>query len=209
MKKNKQDKRILICVLGCVMVLCGCSRQEPVFTDMQETTSAEENTWQEIVATADGADSAAGMDTQDAGMPVVVHICGAVVSPGVYELPPGSRIVDAVELAGGLCEEADESYVNLAQIPADGEQIFIPTYEEAKLLKQSSPENGVSGGKVNINTADKALLCSLPGIGDTRAADIIAYRRDHGGFATVEDIMHVTGIKEASFQKIKELITVN
>ena len=114
-----------------------------------------------------------------------------------------------MDLAGGLSEEADESYVNLAGVPADGEQIFIPTYEEAESLRKIPQEGSIASGKVNINTADKSLLCSLPGIGDTRAADIIAYRQEHGGFAVIEDIMQVSGIKEAGFQKIKELITVN
>lgn len=138
-----------------------------------------------------------------------MHVCGAVVRPGVYELPAGSRIVDAVDMAGGLREDAEESYVNLANTPSDGEQIFIPTKEEAEHLKQVSQIAEENLGKVNINTADKDLLCSLPGIGETRAESIITYRQQNGLFASIEDIMMVSGIKESSFQKIKELITVN
>lgn len=206
MKKDKVCKRILACGIVCVAIFCGCARQEPVFTDAQEMASTEKQEDALILNTEDGNAVADGHDKE---MPVVVHICGAVASPGVYELPSGSRIVDAVNVAGGLCDDADESYVNLAGIPADGDQIYIPTCEEAQFLKQSSQVDSASCGKVNINTADKALLCSLPGIGDTRAADIIAYRQEHGGFVAIEDIMRVSGIKEGSFQKIKELITVN
>ena len=205
MKRNCFKTRILTLTVCCIFLLNGCRREEITFTDVQ--TTVQECSLEETASRQEISDEQ--KVTVEREEPLVVHVCGAVVSPGVYELPAGSRIVDAVDMAGGLREDAEDTYVNLADTPSDGEQIFIPTYEEAKLLKQSSPENGVSGGKVNINTADKALLCSLPGIGDTRAADIIAYRREHGGFATVEDIMHVSGIKEASFQKIKELITVN
>ncbi len=209
MKKNQTGKKVLTCGLVCMLSLGGCSRQEPVFSDAQEIVSTQENAWRDETYVTDEDHESTGTSGQDELKPVVVYICGAVVSPGVYELPPGSRIVDAVDLAGGLCENAEENYVNLAEIPADGQKIFIPTFEEAQDLKQLSQENSASHGKVNINTADKALLCSLPGIGDTRAADIIAYRQKHGGFKAIEDIMQVSGIKEGSFQKIKDLITVN
>lgn len=208
MKKNKKCKQAWALLFLIVVVLCGCSAQEPVFTDVQEMVSGEENDWQDDVFMPDEGNAAAGTGGHDEMLPVIVHICGAVVSPGVYELSQGSRIVDAVNMAGGFGENADDSYVNLADVLSDGEQIFIPTCEEAQLLKNSSQEHGESSGKVNINTADKALLCSLPGIGDSRAADIIAYRQEHGGFAAIEDIMRVSGIKEGSFQKIKELIVV-
>ena len=209
MKMNKTGKTILTCGLVGVLFFSGCSRQEPVFFDTQEMGFEQENTHKDEMPASDEYTDSTAIGGQDQAEPVVVHICGAVVSPGVYELPPGSRIIDAVNLAGGLSDEADESYVNLAGVPADGEQIFIPTYEEAESLRKIPQEGSMASGKVNINTADKSLLCSLPGIGDTRAADIIAYRQEHGGFAVIEDIMQVSGIKEAGFQKIKELITVN
>ena len=206
MKKKRISILILALIICALLLFTGCAAEMPEFMDVQsvvDDTDWQEDAIQQEISAIEGA-----AEDEKSG-PVIVHICGAVVNPGVYELPPGSRIVDAVDKAGGLSVDADESYVNLAQIPEDGEQIFIPTYEEAKLLKQSSPENGVSGGKVNINTADKALLCTLPGIGDTRAADIIAYRQEHGNFSAIEDIMQVSGIKEGSFQKIKEMIVVN
>ncbi len=206
MKKNSISNLILALGIWCLPVLSGCTREVPEFVDVQsvtEDTPLQENMTQQDVSGADIV-----VTEPEEVLPVVVHVCGAVVSPGVYKLPAGSRIVDAVDMAGGLSENADKSYVNLASVPTDGDQIFIPTMEEAVVMKQAQ-ESGAFIGKVNINTADKALLCSLPGIGDTRAADIIAYRQKHGSFSTIEDIMQVSGIKESSFQKIKELIVVN
>jgi len=188
------------------LLLAGCAK-EPVFVDAAWTD--EENTAPSEEAQPDmPAVNETQTKQEEAGF-VVVHVCGAVVSPGVYELPAGSRIADAVDTAGGFAEDADESYVNLAGIPVDGEQIRIPTREEALLLQQAAQTAEKASGKVNINTADKSLLCTLPGIGEVRADSIIAYREQHGGFSAIEDIMQVSGIKESSFQKIKERIVVN
>ena len=206
MKKKRISILILALMICALLLFTGCASEMPEFMDVQsvvdDTDRQEDAIQQEISAIEEAAED-------EKSEPVIVHICGAVVNPGVYELPPGSRIVDAVDKAGGLSVDADESYVNLAAVPNDGEQIFIPTIEESVIMKQTRQETGVSSGKVNINTADKALLCTLPGIGDTRAADIIAYRQEHGNFSAIEDIMQVSGIKEGSFQKIKEMIVVN
>lgn len=207
MRKNRIRDIILILGIGCALIMSGCAAKEPVFVDAHaaiEESSARENMTEEEMT---------GVDTSEPKpqelQPVVVHVCGAVVNPGVYELPAGSRMADAVDMAGGLCQDADDSYVNLAGVPADGEQVYIPTKEESVVLRQEPQQTGAFSGKVNINTADKALLCTLPGIGDTRAAGIIAYRQEHGSFSAIEEIMQVSGIKESSFQKIKEQITVN
>ena len=206
MKKNKISNLILALIIDALLFLTGCASEMPEFVDVQsasEDTDRQDDAMRQDVSTVEEAPE------DEKSVPVTVHICGAVVNPGVYELPPGSRIVDAVDKAGGLSEDADASYVNLAAVPNDGEQIFIPTIEEAVIMKQTHQEMGMSSGKVNINTADKTLLCTLPGIGDTRAAEIIAYRQEHGNFSAIEDIMQVSGIKEGSFQKIKEMIVVN
>ena len=137
----------------------------------------------------------------------VVHICGAVNRPGVYALPEGSRVCDAVEAAGGLSEEASGSSVNQAERLVDGMRIVVPTQEEAALFPSGSG-SGSSAGLVNINTASREELMQLPGIGETRAEAILNYRQEQGRFQTIEDIMKVDGIKEASFEKLKELITV-
>ena len=162
---------------------------------------------------------------------LVVHICGAVSAPGVYELPAGSRIIDAVETGGGFLPEADEACCNLAEEIVDGCQIYIMTKTEScadgqtekKAGIQTSPDSdmqttdrnvrsnsatALENGLVNLNTADIAALMTLPGIGESRAKAIISYREQHGAFAQIEDIMKISGIKQAAFSKIKDKITV-
>lgn len=131
-----------------------------------------------------------------------VYICGSVMNPGVYELEAGSRIYDVINLAGGVLEDADIDVINQAEKISDGQKIYVPRYGE------NSREDDNTGGLVNINTADIAGLTTLPGIGEARAKDIISYRESAGKFARIEDIMNVTGIKEAAFNKIKEYICV-
>ena len=162
---------------------------------------------------------------------LVVHICGAVSAPGVYELPAGSRIIDAVEAGGGFLPEAEEACCNLAEEIVDGCQIYIMTKSEScadgqtekKAGIQTSPDSdmqttdrnvrsnsapALENGLVNLNTADIAALMTLPGIGESRAKAIISYREQHGAFAKIEDIMKISGIKQAAFSKIKDKITV-
>ena len=133
-----------------------------------------------------------------------VYVCGAVVSPGVVSLPEDSRAEDALAAAGGFAENAWREYVNLAERVQDGEKLYFPTLEETGSL--SLPES--DSGLVNINTADAAALCTLPGIGESRANDIIAYREANGPFESCEDIMNVTGIKTSVYNKIMDKITV-
>lgn len=133
---------------------------------------------------------------------VWVHICGEVAAPGVYEMEPGSRIYDVLLAAGGFTREADQEAVNLAGEISDGLQIVIPSAAET-----AGRENGGDSGLVNINTASKEELCTLPGIGESRAADIISYRETNGPFLTREDIMKVSGIKTSVYEKIKDSIT--
>ena len=162
---------------------------------------------------------------------LVVHICGAVSAPGVYELPAGSRIIDAVEAGGGFLPEADEACCNLAEEIVDGCQIYIMTKSEScadgqtekKAGIQTSPDSdmqttdrnvrsnsapALENGLVNLNTADIAALMTLPGIGESRAKAIISYREQQGAFTKIEDIMKISGIKQAAFSKIKDKITV-
>ena len=137
---------------------------------------------------------------------VYVHICGEVEKPGVYELEEGSRVFQAVEAAGGFTAEASQSSMNLAETIADGMQIVILSKEEAEAVQAAAEES--AAGLVNINQASKEQLMALPGIGESRAEDIIRYREESGGFQRIEDIMKVSGIKDAAFQKIKDSIAV-
>ncbi|MCQ2513090.1 MAG: helix-hairpin-helix domain-containing protein [Lachnospiraceae bacterium] len=134
---------------------------------------------------------------------VCVHVCGSVATPGVYYLEEGSRIHEAVELAGGLTEEAAGQSINLAETLKDGEQIYIPSLEEM--------ENGYempTDGLVNINTAEIDELKTLPGIGDIKAEAIISYRESNGDFSNIQEITNVEGIKDSSYEKIKDYIKV-
>lgn len=148
---------------------------------------------------------------------IYVYICGEVANPGVYELSKDSRIYEAVDVAGGFTENAARESINLASKVSDGMQITIYNKEEAASL----PAGGTSAGKnsgqdqmsgssslVNLNTATKEELMTLKGIGESKAEDIIRYREKSGGFKKIEDIMKISGIKEAGFQKIKDSITV-
>lgn len=151
---------------------------------------------------------------------ICVHICGAVVSPGVYEIPQGSRVYEAVMAAGGYRDDADEDYVNQALVLNDSDKLVIPTLADTEAMVIPSDgkvrEFGVGSGdpktesgKVNINTAGVEELCTLSGIGEARAKVIISYRDSNGPFGSIEDIMNVSGIKQASFDRIKNDICVN
>jgi len=155
---------------------------------------------------------------------VRVYVCGAVMCPGVVDIPEGSRAEDALLAAGGFSPDAGREALNLADWVTDGQMLYFPTEKEAAEWKNQgytaqsgSPAGGSQGtgttqnpasGLVNINTADKALLCTLPGIGESRAADIIAYREKNGSFETCGDVMKVSGIKTSVYEKIRDKITV-
>ena len=208
---------------------------------------------------------------------LTVHVCGAVKKEGVYSLPEGSRISDAVEAAGGFDVKADTSFLNLAMRLEDSWQIRVPTVEETKKLREKTgeaydaepsistgsgkgaivsgtgtvvsggsadgtgtfvsggsaggtgtfisggsasgtdaearnPENGNGsqdgGQKININTASEEELTGIPGVGESKAKRIVEYREQNGRFESIEDIMKVTGIKENSFRKMRDYITV-
>ena len=148
---------------------------------------------------------------------IAVDICGAVAHPGVYYLTEGARICDVVDCAGGLLPEAETKSLNQAARVSDGDKIIVYTVDEVSAGEVSATAAGTQGaglqsasqdGKVNINTADVSQLCTLTGIGESRAKDIIAYRESNGAFQTIEEIMNISGIKEATFSKIKDDIVV-
>jgi len=148
--------------------------------------------------------------------PWVIHVEGAVVRPGVYELPAGSRIRDAIGLAGGLLPEADEGAVNLASVLQDGGRVFVPgKLEQGSASAGQAPPGGPSGGQagppgtlIDINTADATQLEELPGIGPVTAQKIVDFRNAEGAFSIIEDIQKVPGIGPVTFERIRSLITV-
>lgn len=155
--------------------------------------------------------------------PLLVHVTGAVFQPGVYALPPGSRLQDALQAAGGALESADVQALNLAAALVDGQRLAVPQLAPTPLAVEpgSLPElpersTGVeiplpspTPGLVDINTADLAALDTLPGIGPVIAQRIIDYRLAHGAFQTAEDLLDVSGIGPATLEKILPLITVS
>lgn len=147
-------------------------------------------------------------ETDAAPKTCFVHVCGAVAEPGVYELSDGQRVFEAVELAGGFTAEAADGYLNLAEPVQDGMKVWVPEKGEVSAEAALGDRTGSGPAKLNINTATKEELMTLRGIGEARAEDIIRYRQKRGGFDRIEDIMEVSGIKDAAFQKMKDDITV-
>jgi competence protein ComEA len=138
--------------------------------------------------------------------PLRVYVSGAVAQPDVYTLPPDSIVKDAVLAAGGPTGDADLDRINLALSLANGQQVHVPRVGEEESPVQSPTGQRASGATININTADAAALELLPGIGPALAQRIVDYRETHGPFVRVEDIMEVSGIGQATFEKIRELI---
>lgn len=148
---------------------------------------------------------------------VYVDVDGAVVRPGVYRLKDGARVSQAIDAAGGLAAEADVTGLNRASKITDGQKIYVPTVGEqqaaaavggAESSAATTPGAGSSSGLVNINTASAAELQTLSGIGPSMAQSIIDERTQNGAFASVDDLMRVSGIGEKKFAKIKDCICV-
>lgn len=140
--------------------------------------------------------------------PIQVYVSGAVARADVYILPPDSIVRDALEAAGGATGEADIEHLNLAQPLRDGDHVYVPRIGEAPTPIPREGEGPSVVWPININTATQAELELLPGIGPALAQRIIEYRETHGPFATIEEIQNVSGIGSATFENIKDLITV-
>lgn len=207
---------VILCIL--FLALSGC-RADPDLI-LQNQSSAEEETGTDDSRRENTVEKEPAQEMAEAAQSkICAYICGAVCIPGVYELETDSRVFQLVELAGGMTEDADEKSVNLAEIVADGQMIWIPTREES-LNGQGAPQTGASGTgsgisgngteaqKINLNTASAEELTELNGIGETKAEAIVAYREEHGAFGKIDDIMQVSGIGQGTFDKIKDHITV-
>lgn len=173
----------------------------------------------EIVSEEDGgvvAESAADDDpvSVEAGE-LYVHVFGAVSDPGLYVLPAGSRVVDAIAAAGGLADDAAAQGVNLARPLSDGEQLGVPTTDEYEggVVPDDTGSAGNGGGgvgpsPVNLNTADQSELETLPGVGPALAQRIIGWREENGGFSAADDLLAVSGIGPKVFDGLRDLVTV-
>ena len=146
--------------------------------------------------------------TQIIAPALIIDVTGEVVSPGVYELPAGSRVIDAIKAAGGARPKAALSDLNLARIIKDGEQIYVdPIYKAGASIRTGS-KAAVPRGPININRASASELDSLDGIGPVIAKRIIAYRTTNGAFLAIEDLLKVSGIGDAKLAQFKEKIRV-
>lgn len=204
MRKNNILNKVCFCAIyGALLGGCGYGKQDDIIV----IGSAEEDELREGSVQGESTDPADFSEpaAREEKASIRVYVCGAVRNPGVVSVPAGSRAEDALMAAGGFGEDAGREAVNLADWVTDGQMLYFPTREEAaELPGESDPAQGL----VNINRADAAELCTLPGIGESRAADIIAYREKQGGFDSCEDIMKVPGIKMSVYEKICDKITV-
>lgn len=205
--------------LSILLIICsGCNRTTASgFTFQEQTESSgletendqpsftEEHS--ENMQTLPASDRTEG--NTDTSMILYIYVCGNVVNPGVYTCNSNARVCDLVEQAGGMTDEADICAVNQAQLVTDGMQIYIPAKGEivnknVDLGQQTAQDNG----KVNLNSATKQELMSLPGIGETKAQSIIEYREQNQKFTDINDLKSIPGIKEGVFNNIKDFITV-
>ncbi len=214
---TKKQKIILSIIISIIFILFFIYVYKNIYEgDTEIILSAEENNIEEITNDTNT------LLNQSEENKIIVHIIGEVNNPGVVTLQEGSRIIDAINMAGGKTEEADLSKINLAYIVEDGTQIYIPRINEdlnqinlisdgagiGVLINDSSLDENDTNSKVNINTATKEKLETLPGVGETTAQKIIDYRETNGKFKTIEDIKNVSGIGDAKFESLKEKITV-
>jgi competence protein ComEA len=175
--------------------VCGCHSGAQVSVETAAAMRAEDTQ----------ADSADTFDVEETDE-IYVYVMGKVKNPDVYKVPEDYRIYQVIELAGGFLEEAETGNINLADKLYDGMQIRVYAIGEETVQEYESVYAGNT--LVNINTASKEELMSLPGIGEAKAESIITYRKENGRFDSIEDIMKISGIKEGAFNKIKDYITV-
>lgn len=217
LRKSGRKLKIVF-YLTVIVVLCiflgGCDKKSEItFEQAADAALSEEISDQSETGESKETDLTAAGET-DAR--IYVDVAGAVRNPGVVKLTQGARVYEAIELAGGFTEDAAVSAVNQASVLQDGQQLYICTSEEQKTKQLSSADPVESSGedrpadtgKVDINQASEEELMTLPGIGASKAADIVRYREEQGRFEQIEDIMNISGIKEAVFGKIKDKITV-
>jgi competence protein ComEA len=159
-----------------------------------------------IAAATAGAPQARATPSPSAP-PLIVDVAGAVHQPGVYEFAAGERVIDAIDRAGGALPKADLSLLNLAAPLADGTQILVPKTGPA-VTGGGTGVGGSTSGLININSATETELEALSGIGEVLAATIVQYRTENGPFATVDDLLDVSGIGPSTLEEIRDQVTV-
>lgn len=184
MEENMRRVTVLFLVIWFVTCVSACRKED------SETMSLNPTEIQNEDAEVENTDN------------IFVYVCGAVQNEGVYELPAGSRVYEAIEKAGGFREDAAKAEINQAEVLEDAMRLYVPTM--AEFVDSQSKK----GSKININKASKEELMTLPGVGESKAESIIQYRKEQGTFKKTEDIMEISGIKEGLYEKIKDLITI-
>lgn len=217
---NKKNKILLIVIVAIVAIISYYfifDRKEEWLNNQEQNLEIKEE-----IKTNDQIENNSNEQQLEKNENIIVHVSGAVNKEGIVELKNNSRIIDAIDKAGGLKDEADITNINLAYIIEDGMKIHIPSKEEKEstIIVESNIDSGTVEQsneiksnnnkklKININTATKTDLETLPGIGESTALKIIEYIKEKGKFKLIEDIKQVNGIGENKFNKIKELITV-
>ena len=211
-EKIKEYKIIVICA-GLGLVLGGFFLLKPV----AQTPAKESNLQTEVTTVSKDSASEKEEKSQKSETEEVVEkdlitvdVKGAVKSPGIYDLPVGSRINDAVQKAGGLTDNADSKSINLAQRISDEALVYVPTKEEATSQEaHSNASNTKENKKVNLNKASLEELKQVKGLGSKRAQDIIDHRESNGKFKSVDELKKVSGIGAKTIEKLKEYVTVD
>lgn len=205
MFKKENNKKIIVYILIGIVVLIASIKLIDIYYQNNNNNNNEEITIQNVLTTEDESEK---IENET----IKVYVTGEVKNQGVIELEQGSRIVDAIEKAGGQTEEANLKNVNLAYELEDGQKIYIPNKSEENTNEIT--DDGVTGidskenDTININKADEKELQELNGIGESLASSIIKYREDNGKFKNIEDLKNVPGIGESKFSNIKEKIKV-
>ena len=201
-------RKVYICITMIIVLMfagCGGASQVYLESSLQETAASEQVAIEETETET---------DTKESDSLCYVYVCGAVEQPGVYLLQSGARVYEAITLAGGLTEDAAGNALNQAEPVSDGQMIQVPTKEEvarsdAGESAQEPDRMQTEDGKININTASAEMLMTLPGVGQSKAESIIAYREEKGTFSSIEAIKNVNGIKDGVYNQIKDKITVD
>lgn len=208
---------------GLLVLMNGCGKSTADYVEFESVSTLDTELVDTGIVDADSTAERDSVLLEDNSKEenVYVYVCGAISKPGVYALSQGSRICDLFESAGGLTEDAACDYWNQAKELLDGEMIYVPTCQEVEergmdnwsatdnLGVEESKPSEEQTSKININTATKESLMTLPGIGEAKALAILAYRQTHGAFSTIEELMEIEGIKEGVYSKIKDYIMVD
>ena len=210
--ENIKEYRIIVICAGLGLVLGGCFLLKPLtHAPAKETNLQAEVTTVPKDSASEKEEKSQKSETEEVDQDLItVDVKGAVKSPGIYDLPVGSRINDAVQKAGGLTENADSKSINLAQRISDEALVYVPTKEETTSQEaHSNASNTKENKKVNLNKASLEELKQVKGLGSKRAQDIIDHRETNGKFKSVDDLKKVSGIGAKTVEKLKEYVTVD